>query len=133
MNLVEKLIRIDKDKAREKETKKIKSSRMSRLLGEETEITIREISGRQYNDIIAMCVDKNGKKDWSKINDMNLLFCVEGVIEPPLKDASLMEHFGAKTPKELAEILFDAESATIADEISAFSGFTKNTEDEVKN
>lgn len=133
MNLVEKLIRIDKEKANEKETKKIKSRKLSRLLGEDTEITIQELSGKRFNDLIAMCVDKNGKKDWHKINDMNLMFCVEGIIEPSMKDASLMEHFGAKTPKDLVEILFDAESASISDEISALSGFTKDAEEEVKN
>lgn len=133
MNLVEKLIRIDKDKAREKETKKIKSRKLSKLLGESAEITIQELSGKKYNDIIGFCVDKNGNKDWSKINDMNLMFCVEGIVDPPLKDQSLIEHFGVKTPKDLAEILFDAESASIADEISNLSGFTKDAEEEVKN
>lgn len=133
MNLVEKLIRIDKDKAREKETKKIKSRKLTKLLGESAEITIQELSGKKYNDIIGFCVDKNGNKDWSKINDMNLMFCVEGIVDPPLKDQSLIEHFGVKTPKDLAEILFDAESASIADEISNLSGFTKDAEEEVKN
>lgn len=133
MNLVEKLIRIDKDKVREKETKKIKSRKLSKILGEETEITIQELSGKKYNDIIKMCVDKKGNKDWSKINDMNLMFCMEGIVDPPMKSQELLEHFGAKTPKDLAELLFDAESAYIADEISTLSGFTKDTEDEVKN
>ena len=41
MNLVEKLIRIDKEKFQEKETKSIKSRRLSKIMGEDTEIKSR--------------------------------------------------------------------------------------------
>lgn len=133
MNLVEKLIRIDKDKARDKETKKIKSSRLSRLLGEETEITIREISGRKSSGIAAMAIMENGKTDFSKMYDINLMYCVEGIVDPPLRDGSLMEHFGAKTPKDLVEILFGSEATEISDEIVSLSKVTPESEKEVKN
>ena len=45
MNLIEKLIRVDKETVEKKETKKIRSARLTKLLGEETEITIQEVSG----------------------------------------------------------------------------------------
>lgn len=54
MNLIEKLIRVDKETVEKKETKKIRSARLTKLLGEETEITIQEVSGRKHNDIMQM-------------------------------------------------------------------------------
>lgn len=133
MNLIEKLIRTDKDKAYKREEKKIKSARLSRILGEDTEITIRELSGRKINDLSVMAVDKKGNIDQGKLLNVNLMYCVEGIVEPNLKDAALMEHFGAKTPKDLAEILFDVEANKIADKIVGLSGITEDAEDEVKN
>lgn len=133
MNVIEKLIRIDKEKMSEKETKKIKSVRLSKILGEDTEITIRELSGRKINDLSVMAMDKKGNIDQSKLLNVNLMYCVEGIVEPNLKDAALMEHFGAKTPKDLAEILFDVEANKIADKIAGLSGITEDAEDEVKN
>ena len=41
MNLVEKMLRIDKAKTTERETKQIVSRMLSKLLGEEKTITIR--------------------------------------------------------------------------------------------
>lgn len=133
MNLIEKLLRIDKEKATEREKKKIYSSHLSRILGERTEITITELSGKRLNDITAMMVDKNGNKDYSKMQDMNLMYCVSGVVEPDLRDQRLMEHFGVRTPKDLASILFDSEAGRIAGEIVSLSGLSDDAEDEVKN
>lgn len=133
MNLIEQLIRIDAEKANEKETKKIKSDRLTKLLGSATEIEIQELNGRKVNNISQMIIDKNGNKDFSKMYDMNLMYCVEGIIEPSLKDAALMEHFHAKTPKDLAAILFSTESGKIANEIARLSGVGADAEEEVKN
>lgn len=133
MNLIEKLIRIDKEKALEKEKNTIKSSRLSRILGEDTNITITELSGKRLNDLSAMMMDKNGNKDYSKMQDVNLMYCVHGIVEPDLRDARLLEHFGAKTPKDLAAILFDAEAGKIAGEIVSLSGLSDGAEEEVKN
>ncbi|MBC6681315.1 phage tail assembly chaperone [Zhenpiania hominis] len=133
MNLAEKLIRIDKEKVKEKETKKIHSKKLSKLLGEPTEITIQELSGKTVNDITQMIFDKKGNRDMSRLYEQNLMCCVEGVVEPNLKDSQLMEHFGAATPKDLAAILFGVESGAIASEISALSGFSGSEEDEIKN
>lgn len=49
MNLIEKLLSVDKAKVTEKETKKIKSKKLAKLVGEDAEITIRELSGKRYN------------------------------------------------------------------------------------
>lgn len=63
MNLIEKLIRVDKETVEKKETKKIRSARLTKLLGEETEITIQEVSGRKHNDIMQMMFDEKGKRN----------------------------------------------------------------------
>lgn len=133
MNLIEKLIRIDKETLLKKETKTVKSSRLSKIVGEEANIVIKELSGRKLNDISAMMVDKDGNKDFSRLADINLMYCVEGVVEPNLRDTNLMEHFGVKTPKDLAEILFDAEAGKIAGEIISLSGLSDDAEKDVKN
>lgn len=133
MNLIEKLIRIDKETLLKKETKTVKSSRLSRIVGGEANIVVKELSGRKLNDISAMMVDKDGNKDFSKLADVNLMYCVEGVVEPDLRDANLMGHFGVKTPKDLAEILFDAEAGKIAGEIISLSGLSDGAEEDVKN
>lgn len=133
MNLIEKLLRIDKEKATERQKKKIYSSHLSRILGERTEITITELSGKRLNDLTAMVTDRSGNKDYTKMQGMNLMYCVYGVVEPDLRDQRLMEHFGVKTPKDLAEILFDAEAGKIAGEIVSLSNLTNEAEEEVKN
>ena len=57
MNLIDKLLCVDKAKAEEKETKKIKSKKLERLVGDDAEITIRELSGKRYNSLQAMLYD----------------------------------------------------------------------------
>lgn len=133
MTILEQLLQIDKGKTEELKTKKIKSKRMSELLGKETEITIRQIPGRRMNDINQVIFDENGNKDMEKIYDLNILYCVEGIVEPSVKDSDLMKHFGATTPDDLVEKLFDAEAATIAAEIIKLSGLSDETEKKVKN
>ena len=71
MNLIEKLIRVDKETAGKRETKKIKSKRLTKMLGEDTEITIQEISGRKSNDIMQMMFDSKGNKKMSALYDTN--------------------------------------------------------------
>ena len=63
MNLIEKLLCVDKEKATEKATKKIKSKKLAKLVGEDAEITIRELSGKRYNTLQAMLFDKKGNRD----------------------------------------------------------------------
>lgn len=133
MNLIEKLILIDKERAQERKTKKLKSARLSKLTGEETEITIKELSGKRLNDLTQIIINEDGKKDFGRMYDLNLMYCVEGVAEPNLKDSRLLEHFGVKTPKDLAAMLFEAEAGKIAGEIVSLSGIGEGAEEEVKN
>lgn len=133
MDLITKLLKVDTEKAAERETKKIHSKRLSKLLGVDTDITIRELSGRQINEINQLAYKKDGTRDAGKLYDLNLMYCVYGVAEPDLGDKALKEHFGASTPKELAEKLFGVESATIASAIVELSGLSDEDEETVKN
>lgn len=133
MNLVEQLMRIDRETVSKRATKKIKSKRLSKLLGVNSEITIQELGGKRINDLNQTVINKRGEKDYSKMYDLNLMYCVDGVVEPSLKNEELMTHFGAATPKDLAALLFDTECGKIADEIAALSGVTDDAEEEVKN
>lgn len=135
MTLVDKLLHADKAILNQKATKTIKSKRLSDLLGEDTEITIRQISGRRMNDINSIIYDSEGNKDISKSYDLNILYCVEGIVEPSMKNQALMEYFGVHTPDELAEKLFDTEINRISSEIAIFSGVgnEEKMEEKVKN
>lgn len=133
MNLVEQLIRADKSKVSELETKKIKSRKLSKILGKPTEITIRELHGDEVNDINQIAINKNGGRDSAKMYDVNVMYCVKGIVEPSMKDETLMKEFGAATPKELVKKLFDSEAFAISDKIVELTGITKDSEEEVKN
>lgn len=132
MTITERLIAADKNRVKRQE-KRIRSKKLSDLLGEDTYITIRELTGRKINDLNQMLTDKKGNVDISKAFDANLMYCVEGIIEPSMRDKDLMQAFGAATPKDLAERLFDVEANTIAGEIIGLSGMKEDTEEEVKN
>lgn len=133
MSLLDKLIKVDK-MALPMEEKKFRSERLKKWLGTDAdvEITLRQIPARRLNDLIGMAIDKKGNRDMSKNYDLNLMICVEGIADPPMKDQTLMSHFGASTPKELCEKLFDTEANRIAGEISTLSQIAED-EDDVKN
>lgn len=133
MNLIEKLIAADSDHLKKKEEKKVYSRKLSSLLGEDTYITIRELSGRKMNDLNQTMINKKGERDMSMLYETNLMYCVEGIVEPSMKDEKLLEHFGAATPKILTEKLFDSEVGKIADEIINLSGMNDEAEKEIKN
>ena len=133
MNLVEKLIKADKSKAFELDTKKIKSKKLSKIIGEPTEITIRELHGDEVNDINQIALNKDGGRDSAKMYDVNVMYCVKVIVDPSMKDETLMKEFGAATPKDLVKKLFDSEAFAISDEIVKLTGITKESEEEVKN
>lgn len=137
MNLVEQLLKADAKKAEELETGVFLSKKLAKLLGSEepVEVKIREIKSRRLNDIAAYQVNKKGEMDFSKTFDAKLMTCVEGVIEPNLRDHELQAHFTCAGAKDLCEKLFGSEVNELSDAISELSGIVddENQEDEVKN
>ena len=140
MNLVEQLLKADSKKADELETGVFKSHKLAKILGVESEtvdVQIREIKSRRVNDIVSYQIDKKGNFDYSKSYDAKIMMCIEGVMDPDLKDKDLQKHFGVDNAKDLCEKLFGNEINALSDEISRISGVAEadgeDTEDEVKN
>ena len=136
MNLVEQLLQADAKKVEVRATGTIKSKKFAKILGAEepVDIQICEIGTRRLNDILAIQVDKKGNVDLSKSLDSKLLTCVEGIVEPSMKDKDLQKHFHCATPKDLALALFGFEVTAISDAICELSGVTdEDNEEEIKN
>lgn len=132
MSLTEKLLAMDAKKYKEKATDKLEIKRLSKMTGEPFFVTIQELDDDRFQEFQAMLLNDKGKVDYSQVRKINALMCVDGVIEPSLKDEGLRKHFGAATPKELAEILFRGNDlGMVADAIANINNF--DSEDEVKN
>lgn len=139
-SLMEKLMKLDRDKLLEIPTEKIKACHLSKVAGEDVEITVKALSGSRYTEIMSSATNKSGAVDMSRVYDTHAMVAVAGCIEPDLKDKELMEYYNAVTPKDLAKILFPGgELVKISEKIGALSGFGKEeaedgTEyDDIKN
>lgn len=140
MNLVDQLMKADAKKAEELSTGVFQSHKLAKLLGvdEETvEVTFREVKSRRLNDIISYQVDRKGQFDFSKSFDAKLMMCVEGLVDPDLKNKDLQKHFEVDSAKDLCEKIFGSEINELSDAISALSGINtgedEDLEDEIKN
>ena len=131
MTLTEQLMHSDVEVMNTLRTGTFHSKRLQRVLGadELVEITIKEISPAKYNSI--RDANKNNSDEFAVYNRI----CLEGIVEPNLKDNELMKHFQCSTPISLVEKLFSMEVVAIANSIAELSDFA--TEDkqveEVKN
>ena len=134
MNLIEKLLQVDKEKRTEEQTKTYNSKNMERLVGDGA-ITLKKVKERKVKERLALTIDKKGNTDMNKVHDASLLLVMDGVKVPDLRDERLLQHFGMSTPKDLAELLFDGEISEIADQISDFYGDEEDgtTEEDIKN
>lgn len=133
MNLIDKLLQIDKAALTEEKTKTYNSKNMQRLVGD-GEIVLKKVRERKIKERVANAIDKKGNPIMEKAHDMDLLILLDGLKSPDLKDERLMQHFGTATPKDLAELLFDGEITDIADAIKDFEeDEEKTTEEDVKN
>ena len=135
MTLVEELLKADAKKADELKLGTFKSERLAEILGKKNsvDVQIREIKSRRLNDIITYPVDRKGSYDFSKNFEMKLMTCVEGIVNPDVKNKELQAHFGVDNGRELVEKLFGSEVTAIADAISELSGIKADAEEEVKN
>lgn len=125
MDLMEKLLA--SDGRQKKAEKRVRSARLSALLGENAYITIREVGGREFSQVkeAAEGMPEEGY-------ELALMLSMKCITEPDLKNLELMEKFNAATPKDLCERLFQGEAYRISDEIIRLSGLDAS-EDDVKN
>ena len=85
MNLIDKLLQIDKKKITEKREKTYESGRMQELTGD-SKILIREIDPERLSELQCSAVDgETGTADFSKMYGVNLLITTEGVVNPDLR------------------------------------------------
>ena len=138
MSLIDKLLQLDANKVIEKPTKGFEIKRLSKLLGEKVIFKCQAIDGETYADIQRSSIDisKKGSIKDMQIFNMQVMTCVEGIIEPNLKDKRLLEHYGVPTPKELVKrMLLPGEIADLYNTINELSGYERDDEDEddIKN
>ena len=115
---LKELLSADTEKFKEQPEDIVKSDVLSKKLGTEAYVKIRGIKPRVYENIVGPATDNDAKQF-----DAKLMMLVEGVVEPNLKDKELQSYFGARTPKELAEILFGADANHIFIRIGQLSGY----------
>lgn len=133
MNLVERLLTIDKGDLNKVPVEKMRARRLSELMGEDVEITVTAICGERYTELSSRMVSENGDVDFGKLYETNALIAAEGIVEPNLKNEQLQKHFGCATPKELAKVLFPGgDLSKIADKITDLSGFSNEEKNEKK-
>ena len=132
MNLVEKLLAVDKGIIQKEDTKEIVSSQLTKLTKEETKIKIRAIDGDRFMFLSSTGLDKEGNPIISKAYSTNAKVVAEGVIEPDLKNTELQKHFNATDPADLAKKMFKGEVNQIGDAIANLSGFGTTEQEEVE-
>ena len=122
MNLVEKLLAVDKGEFDKIETKKLKSKQLSKIVGEDAEVTIQAVDGDLFGGLSASGLDEEGEVDY-------------GIVDPNLKNEELLKHLGVATPADAAKKIFKGEINRISTEIAKLSGFDdeEKTDKEVKN
>lgn len=131
MSLTEKLLALDAAKYKEKATSELEIKRLSDIIGEPFIVKVQEVSSERIQELQSMLFDKKGKYDLNQARKVNALICCAGVVEPSLSDKNLQEHFGAASPKDLAEILFKGvDLPTVADEIARISNYIQSQEEE---
>lgn len=138
MSLIDKLLQLDANKVVQKPTKEFEIERLSNLLGEKVIFKCQALDGETYADIQRSSIDisKKGNIRDMKLFNMKVMTCVEGIIEPNLKDKRLLEHFNVPTPKELIKkMLLPGEIDDLYNIINELSGYERDDEDEedIKN
>jgi len=124
MTLTEQLMQADVETVNKLRTGTFRSKRLQRVTGADdlVEITIKELAPSKINSI-----RKGSDDDF----DIYKNICLEGIIEPNVKDNALMKHFQCSSPISLIEKIFSVEIPSIANAIVELSEFA--TEEDQKN
>lgn len=135
MNLVERLLAVDKKEFDKIERKKLPSRKLSELLGAEAEVTIQAVEGDLFGGLSASGLDDRGEVDYGRAFSTNAKIAAAGIVEPDLKNVELLSHLGVATPADAAKKIFKGEVNRIAEEVSVLSGFKddEGTDKEIKN
>lgn len=132
MNLVEKLLQLDKKDVLDNKTGTYKSGICSSWLVTQRS-QFRKLMQERLMELQTLPLDKAGNYNFQQGYAANLMTVAEGVINPDLKSKELQEHFGAINASDLAKILFKTEVPEIATEIANLSSPDVVDEEELKN
>lgn len=135
MNLVERLLAVDRKEFDKIEKKELESAQLSKLLGADAKVTIQAIDGDLFGGLSASGLDDKGKVDYGMAFSTNAKIAAEGIVDPALKDEALLKYLGVATPADAAKKIFKGEINKISTEIAKLSGFSdeETTDKEVKN
>lgn len=135
MNLVERLLAVDKKEFDKIEKKEIPSKQLSKLVGAGAKVTIKAVDGDLFSGLSASGLDESGEVDYSKAFSTNAKIAAEGIVDPDLRNKELLKHLGVAIPPDAAKKIFKGEVNKIATEIAKLSGFNdeETTDKEVKN
>lgn len=135
MNLVEKLLAVDKKEFDKIERKEIPSRQLSKLLGADAKVTIQAVDGDLFGGLSASGLDASGEVDYGRAFSTNAKIAAAGIVDPDLKDEALLKHLGVATPADAAKKIFKGEINRISVEITKLSGFDTDdkTDKEIKN
>lgn len=134
MNTLDLLMKMDAGEISKIPEGEMEIKRLSELTGEKFVIKYQALPGRRITELSNNTKDKNGNVIASRAYDANLILIGEAVVSPDLKDEKLQKHFGAASPKDLADKLFNGgEVSNISGKIMLISGFGEDTDEEIKN
>ena len=134
MSTIDLLMGLDAEKITAVPMKELKLTRLSELTGADFIVKVKAIPAKRFTELVSDIRAKDGGVDTAKAFDANIKIALAGLVDPSLKDVDLMEHFGASTPGQLIEKIFNgSEIAAIADAVTELSGFSGNVVEEVKN
>lgn len=135
MNLVEKLLAVDKKEFDKIERKEIPSRQLSKLLGADAKVTIQAVEGDLFGGLSASGLDDKGEVDYGRAFSTNAKIAAAGIVDPDLKDEALLKYLGVATPADAAKKIFRGEINRISAEIAKLSGFNteEKTDKEIKN
>ena len=135
MNLVERLLAVDKKEFDKIERIEIPSRQLSKLLGADAKVTIQAVDGDLFGGLSASGLDESGEVDYGRAFSTNAKIAAAGIVDPDLKDEALLKHLGVATPADAAKKIFKGEINKISTEIAKLSGFNdeETTDKEVKN
>ena len=135
MNLVERLLAVDRKEFDKIEKKELKSTQLSKLLGTDAKVTIQAVEGDLFGGLSASGLDDKGEVDYGRAFSTNAKIAAAGIVDPDLKDEALLKHLGVATPADAAKKIFKGEINRISVEITKLSGFDTDdkTDKEIKN
>lgn len=135
MNLVERLLAVDRKEFDKIEKKELESAQLSKLLGADARVTIQAVEGDLFGGLSASGLDDKGEVDYGRVFSTNAKIAAAGIVDPDLKDEALLKHLGVATPADAAKKIFKGEINRISAEITKLSGFDTDdkTDKEIKN